>query len=151
MKDKVIESPLNGGLCYVTPLNETKNSYFCFSTGFQTNDLMVEGEFDFESYEENLPELYKDLKRVDSNNRVWYPSSINIQDKGTVFVNGTNKDNWNWAGVLAVEVNEDEKGKFKIPGTEEFYTHKTDIKTLKNFSQEDFIEALDYINFFDNR
>ena len=44
MTDKVIDSPLNGGLCYVTPLNETKNSYFCFSTGFKTNDLMVEGD-----------------------------------------------------------------------------------------------------------
>jgi hypothetical protein len=109
---------------------------------------MIEGEFDFETYEETLPELYKDLKRVDDKKRVWYPTTINIQDKGTVFANGTSKDNWLWAGVLAVEVTAEEQGKFKIPGTKEFYTHKTDIKTLKNFSQEDFIEALDYISFF---
>jgi hypothetical protein len=109
---------------------------------------MKDGEFDFETYEETLPELYKDLKNTDSENRVWYPITLNIQDKGTVFANGTSKDNWQWAGVKAVEVSEEEKGKFKIPGTEEYYTHKTDIKSLKNYSQKDFIEALDYIEFF---
>jgi hypothetical protein len=149
MKDKLtICDRCQGDACYVTPLNELKNNYFCFSCGFQTNDLMKGGEFDFETYEESLPELYKDLKNTDSEKRVWYPITINIQDKGTVFANGKNKYDWQWAGVKAIEVNEEEKGKFKIPGTEDYYTHKTDIKSLKNYSQGDFIEALDYINFF---
>ena len=149
MKDK-LEICLKCGsdACYVTPVNELKNNYYCFGCGYQSNDLMVEGEFDFESYEEALPELYKDLKYIDNEKRVWYPTTINIQDKGTVFANGNDVSNWSWAGVKAVEVSAEEKGKFKIPGTEEFYTHKTDIKTLKNFPQEDFIEALDYISFF---
>jgi hypothetical protein len=149
MKDKLgICLKCGGDACYVTPVNELKNNYYCFSCGYQSNDLMVEGEFDFESYEEALPELYKDLKYVDNEKRVWYPITINIQDKGTVFANGNDASNWSWAGVKAVEVSAEEKGKFKIPGTEEFYTHKTDIKTLKNFPQHDFIEALDYIEFF---
>lgn len=50
--------------CYITPINEAKNAYFCFGCGFQTNDLMVEGEFDFEQYEETLPELYKDILSI---------------------------------------------------------------------------------------
>ena len=33
--------------CYVTPINETAYNYFCWGCGFQTNDLMKEGEFDF--------------------------------------------------------------------------------------------------------
>jgi hypothetical protein len=109
---------------------------------------MKEGEFDFDTYEEALPELYKDLKNTDSEKRVWYPITINIQDKGTVFANGKTKGNWTWAGVKAVEVSAEEKGKFKIPGTEDYYTHKTDIKSLKNHPQDDFIEALDYIGFY---
>ena len=149
MKDKLSICPRCGSdACYTTSLNETKSNYFCFGCGFQTNDLMKEGEFDFETYEEALPELYKDLKNTDSEKRVWYPITINIQDKGTVFANGKTKDNWTWAGVKAVEVSAEEKGKFKIPGTEDYYTHKTDIKSLKNHSQDDFIEALDYVNFF---
>jgi len=149
MKDKLDICPKCGGdACYITPVNEHKDNYYCFGCGFQTNDLMVENEYDFELYEETLPELYKDIKYKDELNRIWYPITINIQEKGTVFANGNNKDNWTWAGALAVEVSEDEKGKFKIPGTNEFYTHKTDIKSLKNFPQNDFIEALDYVNYF---
>ena len=149
MKDKLSICPRCGSdACYITSINEVKNSYFCFGCGFQTNDLMKEGEFDFDTYEETLPELYKDLKNTDSEKRVWYPITINIQDKGTVFANGKTKDNWTWAGVKAVEVSEEEKGKFKIPGTEDYYTHKTDIKSLKNYPQGDFIEALDYIGFY---
>jgi hypothetical protein len=152
MKDQLSICPRCGSdACYITPVNEAKNNYYCFGCGFQTNDLMVEGEFDFESYEETLPELYKDIKSVDDKKRVWYPITINIQEKGTVFANGTHKDNWQWSGILAVEVSDEEKGKFKIPGTEEFYTHKTDIKTLKSYSQNDFIEALDYIGFFNGQ
>jgi hypothetical protein len=109
---------------------------------------MKEGEFDFDTYEETLPELYKDIKNTDPEKRVWYPITINIQDKGTVFANGKTKYDWQWAGVKAVVVSEEEKGKFKIPGTEDHYTHKTDIKSLKNHSQDDFIEALDYIGFY---
>jgi hypothetical protein len=152
MKDKLSICPKCGGdACYVTPVNEQKNNYYCFGCGYQTNDLMVENEFDFESYEETLPELYKDIKYVDEAKRVWYPITINIQDKGTVFADGTSADNWAWGGIQSVEVSDEEKGKFKIPGTEDFYTHKTDIKTLKNFAQHDFIEALDYIGFFDEK
>jgi hypothetical protein len=149
MKDKLSICPRCGSdACYVTPMNEIKNNYFCFGCGFQTNDLMKEGEFDFDIYEETLPELYKDLKNTDSEKRVWYPITVNIQDKGTVFANGKNKYDWQWAGIKAIEVSEEEKGKFKIPGTEDYYTHKTDIKSLKNHSQDDFIEALDYIGFY---
>jgi hypothetical protein len=149
MKDKLDICPKCGGDgCYITPVNESKNNYYCFGCGFQTNDLMVENEYDFESYEETLPELYKDIKYKDELNRIWYPITINIQEKGTVFANGNNKNNWTWAGALSVEVSEAEKGKFKVPGTDDFYTHKTDIKSLRNFPQNDFIEALDYISFF---
>ena len=149
MKDKLSTCPrCTSDACYITPVNELKNNYYCFGCGYQTNDLMVENEFDFELYEEALPELYKDIKSVDELKRVWYPITINIQEKGTVFANGSNVENWNWSGVLSTEVSEEEKGKFKMPGTENFYTHKTDIKTMKSFPKEDFIEALDYIGFF---
>ena len=64
---------------------------------------------------------------------------INIQDKGTVFVNGTSKDNWGWAGIKVVETTDEEKEKFKGA------THKSDPKTLMMFSKEQFDEACHYI------
>lgn len=150
MKDNLEICPNCGSdACYITPLNAKANNYFCFGCGFQTNDLMLEGEFDFEQYEETLPELYSDIKTKDDEGRVWYPITINLEDKGTVFVKGTNYENWVWAGVKVKEIDPEEQTKFKIPGTDKFYRYKTDMSTLKEFERKDFIEALDYINFFE--
>ena len=64
-KDKLDNCPKCGcDGCYVQPVNRYKKSYFCWGCGFQTNDLMKVGEFDFEQYEETLPELYKDIKYI---------------------------------------------------------------------------------------
>ena len=129
--------------CYITPVNETKNNYFCWGCGFQTNDLMKEGEFDFEAYEETLPELYKDVKYVDSEKRVWYPISINIPDKGTVFLNGKTADNTFWSAIKVIPLTEEEKKQPKYKGLE----YKSDAKSLKEFG-DDFIEACDYVGLF---
>lgn len=130
--------------CYIVPINETKNTYFCWGCGFQTNDLMVEGEFDFEQYEETLPELYKDIKYVDESKRVWYPASINLPGKGTAFLSGNSVGTAQWSGIRAVPLTEEERRQPKYKNLE----YKSDAKSLKHFGS-DFIEALDYIGFFD--
>jgi len=132
--------------CYQTPINETKFNYFCWGCGFQTNDLMKEGEFDFTAYEETLPELYKDVKYKDSENRVWYPISINVPDKGTVFLNGKSAENTFWSAIKVIELTEEEKQQPKFKGL----TYKSDAKSLKNF-ENDFIEAIDYIGLFEKQ
>lgn len=129
--------------CYITPINETKSNYFCWGCGFQTNDLMVEGEFNFVAYEETLPELYKDIKYTDEAGRVWYPISINIPDRGTVFLNGKNKDAVEWSAIKVVELTEEEKAQPKYKNL----VYKSDPKSLKSFGN-DFIEAIDYIGMF---
>ena len=139
-----------GDACYTTELNSTAKNYFCFGCGFTTNDLMVIGEFDFDQYEETLPELYKDIKVNDGTERVWYPITINLEDKGTVFAKGTSLIDWQWAGIKVKEVSKEEQEKFKIPGLDKSYKYKTDMTTLKEYSQHDFMEALEYINFFNN-
>lgn len=131
--------------CYKLPINEAAYSYYCFGCGFQTNDLMKEGEFDFVAYEETLPELYKDIKYTDEDSRVWYPIAINISTKGTVFVHGTTKDDWQWAAIKVVELTEEERKEPKYKGA----SHKSDAKSLKHFGT-DFIEACDYIGVFEN-
>lgn len=135
MKDKLGYSPLaqKEDSCYITPINEIHNSYNCLVSGFTTNDLMIEGEFDFEKYEEILPELYKEIKQVDSDNRVWYPTVVDVKNSGTVFVNGTSSDNWGWSGIKY------------LPNTVDGEEPKLDYKTLQTFSKFEFIEALDYI------
>jgi len=143
--EELIVCPLCGSdACYKTPINEKYYSYFCFGGGHQSNDLMKEGEFKFEEYEETLPELYKDLKKTDEEGRIWYPVAINIPEKGTVFANGTGADNWKWSAIKTRELTEEESEKLANKGVK----YKSDVNTMKHFDNN-FIEALDYIGFFD--
>lgn len=132
--------------CYVTPINEVKNSYFCWGCGYQTSDLMKEGEFDFDNYEETLPELYKDIKYTDKKGRVWYPITINLESKGTVFLSGNSKEQTQWSAIKTVLLTEEEKKQPKFKNK----TYKSDPKSMKHFGQ-DFIEALDYIGMFEQQ
>ena len=152
MEDNLVICPKCGSdACYQTPINEFHSNYACFGCGYQTSDLIREGEFNFEEYDQSLPYLYVDIKHTDSEGRVWYPQSVNIENQGTVFAYGKNKEEWKWVGVLMTEVEEDEKEKFKKPGTEEYYTHKTDMKSLKLFDRSNFIDALEYIGVFNDQ
>ena len=137
--------------CYETTLDpEDNKAWMCYGCGFSSNSHYVNGSEVLKQADEKMPELYKDLTFVDKDNLVWYPTTVNMPEKGMVFLDGTTKDTYRWAGVLATEVKEDEKTKFPIPGVEgEYYTKKMDMTTIKYFDKKDFMEALDYVGIFD--
>jgi hypothetical protein len=68
------------------------------------------------------------------------PSTINVPDKGMIFINGKSTENWKWTAVKAIEILEEEKSKFP-----EGNTHKMDMGNAKEFEEKDFMEALSYI------
>lgn len=140
--DNLIDCPLCGEPkgCYSVKMNEFYSTFLCLGCGYQSNDLMREGEFDFEAYEEQLPELYKDMKKIDSDGRAWYPSVVNIQEKGTVFMNGTCKEDARWSAIRNVLLTEEEKQKPMFKGK----THKSDSTSLQNFGN-DYLSALEYV------
>ena len=140
--DKLTDCPLCDqiGSVYTTPINEFHNSYLCLGCGFTTNDLMRDGEFDFEEYEKELPQLYIDAKVVDEQNKVWYPNTVNIPEKGTVFLNGSSVQECKWSAILSVKLTKEEKKNPKFKGK----THKSDSNTLKDFAG-DYLSALEYI------
>jgi hypothetical protein len=111
----------------------------CMGCGFTSNELMIEGSELVAQTEEVMPELYKDIKVIDDKKQIWYPTVINIESKGTIFVNGTDKNNWGWAGIKVIETTDEEKEKLK--GAK----HKSDPKTLKMFDKKSFDEACSYV------
>ena len=129
--------------CYVQEVNETVKLYFCYGCGFQANNVMTRDSEFLAQQMEVLPELYKELIGEDDNGLIWIPSAINIPDKGMVFADGTNSQNWNWAAVKATLMSEEEKTKFKGKGKE--YDYKMDMTTLTHFPENEFMEALTYI------
>jgi hypothetical protein len=90
-----------------------------------------------------LPELYKELMGEDENGLIWLPSVVNVPDKGMVFADGANSQQWAWAAVKAILMSEEEKTKFKAKGKE--YDYKMDMSSLQHFSERDYMEALSYI------
>jgi hypothetical protein len=107
---------------------------------------MKEGETFFEEQSNILPELYKDLFFKDEDGKIWMASSVNLPQQGMIFANGPSKEDWGWAAVKAVEVTEEEKTKYPIPGKkEEFYEWRMDMTTLKMFPEREYMEALSYI------
>jgi len=108
--------------CYVQEVNEQVKLYFCYGCGFQANTAMTrDSEF-----------LQQQMEAV-----------VNIPDKGMVFADGPNGQQWQWAAVKATLMSEEEKTKFKEKGKE--YDYKMDMTTLTHFPERDFIEALSYI------
>jgi hypothetical protein len=129
--------------CYVQEVNEQIKLYFCYGCGFQANTAMTRDSEFLKQQMETLPELYKELMGEDEKGTIWMPSVVNLPDKGMVFADGANSQNWQWAAVKATLMSDEEKTKFKEKGKE--YDYKMDMSTLKHFSEREFMDALSYI------
>ena len=92
----------------------------CQHCGYQTNQGMVEGTDLEKSVYDSQPELFKDLKMIDSDNYVWYPSVLNEQNQAMLFPEGKNVESWGWRVAQYIPITENDK---TIPGQ----THKLDM------------------------
>ena len=139
--DTIIDCPKSGGdLCYKVEINKAITNYLSLSCGYWTNTLMQEGSEFYEEQLITLPELYKDISWKDPETElIWIPNTINIPELGMVFANGASADQWSWAAVKAVELEEGDEAKV------EGQTHKMDMTTMKTFVERDYMEALSYI------
>lgn len=146
MDNLIICDRCGSDACYVDEVNQDIKTYFCYGCGFQTNSIMKEGEDFYEQQTAILPELYKDLFHKDEQGKIWMPSSVNIPTQGMVFANGSSLSNWKWAAVKAIPVKKEEQTKYPIPGKKgQYYEHRMDMSTLKEFPERDFMDALSYI------
>ena len=135
--------------CYSQEVNESITNYQCMGCGFISNSLMKKDTDFYKEQSEILPELYKDLLYEDEDGGIWMPSTVNIPTMGMVFANGTNKDDWYWSAVNSVPVTtEEDKEKYvKKDGTP--YEHRMDMENIKNYSEKDYMEALEQIGIFE--
>jgi hypothetical protein len=129
--------------CYVQEVNSEVKLYHCYGCGFIANTVMTRDSEFLEQQLAVLPELYKELMGEDENGLIWLPSVVNVPDKGMVFADGANSQQWAWAAVKAILMSEEEKTKFKAKGKE--YDYKMDMSSLQHFSERDYMEALSYI------
>lgn len=141
--DKLVECKRCGGnACYEQNIGEDITTWMCMGCGFTTSTLMTKDGEVVKNAIETSPELYKDLMFEDTDKRVWLPATITLPEKGMVFIDGASKQEWKWAAVKAVPLQEGDK---KVS---EGQTHKMDMKNVKHFKQKDFMDALENIGFY---
>jgi len=150
MDKLVICKKCGSDACYAQEVNESITNCQCMGCGFISNTLMSPDSQFINEQKEVLPELYKDLFYEDKEGHIWMPSTVNIPTMGMVFANGTNADNWSWAAVKAVPVKEEEKEKY-VRKDKTSYEYRMDMDTLKNYSEHDYMEALEYIGIFEKQ
>jgi len=136
MEETLIICPRCGSNACAEIISVHGKYWTCYGCGFYSSENSTKNE--------SLPELYKDLEWVDDKNNVWYPSVINIPEKGMVFAEGTSTKDWQWSAIKATKIKKSEKDKFPKD-----QTHKMDMSKKKTYLEKDFMEALDYINFFE--
>ena len=144
-KDQLVEGPFGSDACYEQTFEQNGQevkTWLCFGSGFSTSTFMDKDSKLVEDTLESSPELYKDLMHIDKNNRAWFPATITLPKKGMVFADGTSKDDWKWAAVKAIPSQEEDT---KVSNEQ---THKMDMKNIKHYKRNDFMDAVEHIGMF---
>lgn len=130
MQESFIICPkCEGNACHEVS-NDKLTIWSCFGCGFTSNSTLTKDKL--EEVESVIPQLYKDLQFKDDKGYYWYPNSVMLEDKSLVFADGKSLEEWKWAGVQSKD-------------------GKADMTTVKYFEEKEFMEALDYIGFFEKQ
>jgi len=127
MKESLITCLKCGGDACSEISNGVVTIWICMGCGFTSNNTITDANVT--EMEATLPELYKDLRFKDKEGKYWYPNSVILDDKSMVFAEGTNVQDWMWSAVQAKD-------------------GKTDMTTKKEFQIHEFMDALEYIDYF---
>ena len=127
MKESLITCLKCGGDACSEITNEVVTIWICMGCGFTSNNTIT--DINITEMEATLPELYKALRFKDKDGKYWYPNSVILDDKSMVFAEGTNVQDWMWSAVQAKD-------------------GKTDMTTKKEFQIHEFMDALEYIDYF---
>jgi len=130
MTEKLIDCPRCESNACSEISNEKVTIWICMGCGFTSNNTIIESNL--EQMEATLPELYKALKFKDDRGKYWYPNSVMLDDKSMVFAEGTSVDDWQWSAVQSKD-------------------GKADMTTKKEFAERDFMDALEYIGYFNQK
>ena len=143
MTEKLINCPRCESNACSEMSNEQITIWQCMGCGFTSNTYLTD-EY-ASKYKEVLPELYKALEFKDNKGLYWYPTSVVMEDKSMVFAEGTSVDSWKWSAIKSKEIPEVDREKFKGD------THTADYSTKQDYPEREFMDALEYIGYFNQK
>jgi len=130
MTEKLIDCSRCGSNACSEISNDKVTIWICMGCGFTSNNTIT--ETNKEQMEVTLPELYKALRFKDTDGKYWYPNSVMLEDKSMVFAEGTSVNDWKWSAVQSKD-------------------GKADMTTKQEFAERDFMDALEYIGYFNKK
>ena len=149
IKDNLVIGPFGGDACYEQKFEqngEQITTWLDFGSGFTSSTQLKKGSKLVEDTKATSPELYRDLLFEDKEDRVWVPATITLPAKGMVFIDGTNKDDWKWSAVKAIEITEEDRKLKQYPADQDY---RMDMANASQFDQKGFMDALEVIGFFE--
>ena len=111
--ERVIDCPIcyNVDQCF-EDIQEGFNSYLCFSCGFMSDSRYEVGSLKLIDNLKKSPKLVLDLQiRDKERNIVWFPSVINMGEKGMIYPEGK-PESWFWKYARVVEVPKEERSQY---------------------------------------
>ncbi len=110
-------------------------SYICFVCGLTSNSYFALDSEHLEKATENNTQLMNDLKIIDDERGlVWYPSVINMGEKGIIYPDG-NVTDWHWNYAAVIDVPEEEREQY------DGHDKRLDIENPQKFGQFEFMDA----------
>lgn len=130
MTEKLIDCLRCGSNACSEMTNGKVTIWICMGCGFTSNNTI--NDSNMEQMEATLPELYKALKHKDQEGKYWYPNSVMLEDKSMLFAEGISVNDWQWSAVQSKD-------------------DKADMTTKKEFPEREFMDALEYIGYFNKK
>ena len=138
--EKVIVCPVCGDehSCF-EDVQENFSSFMCFNCGMMSHSGYTEDKVETM---EHTSQLIRDLAFKDHERDIYlYPSVVNMGKLGIIYPDGSPHD-WGWRMARVVQVSEEEKEKYPIPGKDgEYYTERLDVDHAMEFGKFEFLDA----------
>ena len=110
-------------------------SYMCFKCGMTSNSYLAFDSEKLEEYTKNHSKLMNDLKIYDDDrNLAWFPSVINMGEKGIIYPEGKVSD-WYWYYAKVIDIPKEEREQY------EGHERRLDVENAEKFGQFEFTEA----------
>ena len=135
--ERVIDCPVcyDADRCF-EDVQENFNSYLCFNCGFMSDSRYEIGSLNLIENLKSSPKLVQDLQVEDKQrNIVWFPAVINMGEKGLIFPEGRDEEDYVWKYAQLVDVPEEEREKY------DNYDRRLDVENAESFGQSGFLEA----------
>ena len=110
----------------------------CIDTGYTTNSQYKIGSEKIDEFESTTSELIRNLRYTDWKlGQYWYPTTVMFTN-GIIYPEGGLTD-WVWVYAPIVELSEEEKKDYPVPGKEgEYYETRVAVDVAERYDHKDF-------------